>query len=113
MKQTILVRNHRRERALRRLTRFLVRRKLSRHVSERDQVKVTLDDSNGPKGGQDKVCKILVQLPRSKTLVVKAKASTSTGALHRALRKARSALKRARDNRFDNNEYVFAGVPVH
>lgn len=63
-----------------------------------DQVqlaRVTLRDVNGPRGGVDKQCQILLTTAGHGQLVVVSRAEHAQGALNRALQRAMHALTRA------------------
>ena len=51
---------------------------LDRFARRIRQVRVTLGDPNGPRGGIDKCCKLAISLDHSSTIVVESHASTST-----------------------------------
>lgn len=59
-----------------------------------DSIKITLVDANGPKGGVDKVCTVVVMGSASKPIVVKDKQTTGSMAVNRALQRASFAYLR-------------------
>ena len=70
-----------------------------RHVFRRmhdkvQQVRVSLNDINGPRGGVDKQCRLTLKLEGQGTLVVAAQAHSSSLALDSALRRASQSLVR-------------------
>ena len=54
---------------------------LDRFATRIRQVRVTLGDLNGPRGGIDKCCKLAVSLDHSSTFVVESHASTAYSAI--------------------------------
>ncbi len=58
------------------------------------QIRVSLHDINGPRGGVDKQCRLTLKLDGRGTLVVTAQAHNSSLALDSALRRASQSLVR-------------------
>jgi len=58
------------------------------------QIRVSLHDINGPRGGVDKECRLTLKLDGRGTLVVVAQADNSALALNNALRRASQSLVR-------------------
>jgi ribosome-associated translation inhibitor RaiA len=73
------------------LSRYIQRRlgfALGRFCRRVDRVLVQVEDTNGPKGGIDKQCRVAVVVPHSTTAVMEAKASNIRVAINRAGAKA-------------------------
>lgn len=66
-------------------------RRFSRRISE---VRVWLDDLNGPRGGVDRMCRIEVQLIAGGTATATSRAQTFCVALANALERAKRAIDR-------------------
>lgn len=77
-----------------------IRFALGRVAGAVGRVSIRLDDLNGPRGGVDKRCRVLMQIPRAGTAVVEAVDSdlyaAIDGAAERARRAALRRIERAR-----------------
>ncbi|MEO0004258.1 MAG: hypothetical protein RLZZ22_1950 [Pseudomonadota bacterium] len=71
-----------------------VRSVLFRLQGQVQQARISLRDINGPKGGVDKQCQIMLTTAGHGQLVIVAKAEHAQGALHQALQRATHALAR-------------------
>lgn len=74
----------------------LVRRRLARLSDGIQRVAVAVSDVNGPKGGRDKRCRVLVQLAGQPAVVADAVRGDVLAALDRALERVRRGLNRRR-----------------
>ncbi len=72
-----------------------VRLVLRRLQGQVQQARVTLSDVNGPRGGVDKQCQILLTTAGHGQLVVVSRAEHVQGALNQALQRAMHALTRS------------------
>jgi len=72
-----------------------VRLALRRLQGQVQQARVTLSDVNGPRGGLDKQCQILLTTAGHGQLVVVSRAEHVQGALNQALQRAMHALTRS------------------
>ncbi len=63
------------------------------------RVAVFLADLNGPKGGVDKSCRLVVHLERGGSVVAEGREGDTTGAVERAAQRARGVLVRLLDRR--------------
>lgn len=73
-------------------------------------VEIYLEDVNGPKGGVDKLCRIIVDLKGFENVVVSAKAASLSKAISTSIRRSqRSTLKRIEKRmvREDNRDTDF------
>jgi ribosome-associated translation inhibitor RaiA len=75
--------------------RFVLRR-LQHQVS---QARIRLTDINGPRGGVDKECQLLLKQAGPGQVVIKTQGTTYASALDAALQRASQALLRARQRR--------------
>ena len=71
-----------------------VRLALHRLRDKVQQARITLRDINGPRGGVDKECQIMLTTAGHGTLVIVAKADHAQGALQQALQRATHTLAR-------------------
>jgi ribosomal subunit interface protein len=67
---------------------------LSRYDSKVNSINVSLFDINGPKGGEDKCCKIIIKINGASSIVVQETAEDLYDAINTCSRRARRALKR-------------------
>jgi putative sigma-54 modulation protein len=67
---------------------------LSRYESKIMSINVSLFDINGPKGGEDKCCKIIIKIHGSSSIVVQETAEDLYDAINTCSRRARRAVKR-------------------
>lgn len=67
---------------------------LSRYETKIISVNVSLFDVNGPKGGEDKCCKIVVKVNGSSSIVVQETAQDLYDAVNSCTRRVRRAVKR-------------------
>ena len=78
--------------------RLAMQSRISRNLDGLDHyvrhVTVTLEDINGPKGGEDKLCKVKFSLLGLPPVFVSTQESNAQGAFHVALGSAVSALKK-------------------
>ena len=58
------------------------------------RMRVSFKDINGPKGGVDKECVILVHLDKSNAIVIKSKDSSVSRAFSRSMERLKTSLKR-------------------
>lgn len=68
---------------------------LGRMVRQVDRVVVYLSDENGPRGGVDKVCRLLVVRPDGRDVVVEDRAADLPAAVSRAADRAGEVVRRA------------------
>lgn len=72
-------------------------RRLFQHNSEEvNRIDITLADVNGPKGGEDKVCKVNVSVGGGKNILVSAREASAYKAVTLAVKKASATLSRQR-----------------
>ena len=71
-----------------------VRLVLHRLQGQVQQARISLRDINGPKGGVDKQCQIMLTTAGHGTLVIVSKAEHAQGALNQALQRATHTLAR-------------------
>jgi len=71
-----------------------VRRSLRRWKRRLTKVRVFLRDENGPRGGLDTRCRLVLETERSGSIVTTALSSDAEGALREALARARTRLGR-------------------
>lgn len=71
-----------------------VRRGLRRYARRISEVRVWLDDANGPRGGMDRTCRIQVELRRAGTATVESRAETVYAALAGAIERAKTTVDR-------------------
>ena len=64
-----------------------------------DKVSVILSDINGPKGGYDKQCKLMIHIPGRKKLVIKDTKDNMLRAVDSAVNRARYALEQLKRKR--------------
>lgn len=57
-----------------------------------ERIEVTLSDENGPKGGVDRACTVIIRLKKSSPIVLKDISETNQAAVVNALQRARYAL---------------------
>jgi ribosomal subunit interface protein len=67
---------------------------LSRYESKINSINVSLFDINGPKGGEDKCCKIIIKINGTTSIVVQETAEDLYDAINTCSRRARRAVKR-------------------
>ena len=67
---------------------------LSRYEEKITRIDVSLFDINGPKGGEDKCCKIIVKINGSSSIVVQETAEDLYDSINTCTRRARRAIKR-------------------
>jgi ribosomal subunit interface protein len=67
---------------------------LSRYESKIISINVSLFDINGPKGGEDKCCKIIIKINGASSIVVQEPAESLYAASNTCSRRARRAVKR-------------------
>jgi putative sigma-54 modulation protein len=67
---------------------------LSRYESKIISINVSLFDINGPKGGEDKCCKIIIKINGSSSIVVQETAEDLYDAINSCSRRTRRAVKR-------------------
>jgi putative sigma-54 modulation protein len=72
---------------------------LSRHEENIIRIDVSLFDVNGPKGGEDKCCKIIIKVNGCSTIVVQETAEDLYDAINTCARRAKRATKRQLSNR--------------
>lgn len=71
-----------------------VRRGLHRYARRISEVRVWLDDANGPRGGIDRTCRIQVELSSAGTATVECRAETVYAALAGAIERAKTTIDR-------------------
>lgn len=71
-----------------------VRRSFRRHARRVREVRVWLDDLNGPRGGVDRTCRIQVQLTAAGTSTVESRAQTVHAAVAGAVARAKQTIDR-------------------
>jgi ribosome-associated translation inhibitor RaiA len=74
-----------------------VARTLADHGQWIDRVMVRLSDVNGPRGGEDKLCRIVVSMVPSGGLIAQATDCDMYAAIRRAADRAGAMVKRTRD----------------
>ena len=62
-------------------------------------VRITVQDANGPRGGVDKECRVLVTLPKMKDITVIAKDESLSKAIPGAINRAARSVSRLLDRR--------------
>ena len=67
---------------------------LSRYESKIISINVSLFDINGPKGGEDKCCKIVIKINGATSIVVQQTAEDLYNAINTCSRRVRRAVKR-------------------
>lgn len=67
---------------------------LSRYEAKINSINVSLFDVNGPKGGEDKCCKIIIKINGSSSIVVQEIAEDLYDAINTCSRRVRRAVKR-------------------
>ena len=67
---------------------------LSRYESKIISINVSLFDINGPKGGEDKCCKIIIKINGASSIVIQETAEDLYDAINTCSRRARRAVKR-------------------
>jgi putative sigma-54 modulation protein len=67
---------------------------LSRYEEKIIRVDVSLFDINGPKGGEDKCCKIIIKINGSSSIVVQETAEDLYDAINTSSRRAKRAINR-------------------
>jgi len=72
-----------------------VRRGLRRYARRISEVRVWLDDANGPRGGIDRSCRIQVELLSAGTWTVESRAGTVYAALAGAIERVKMTIDRA------------------
>lgn len=73
---------------------------LGRFVSGIDRVRIRLTDSNGPKGGQDKQCLIIVKLRKGGEIVVQGKGVNNSSVLNHCANRISRAVDRELSRRW-------------
>ena len=72
-------------------------RRLFQHNSEDvNRINITIADINGPKGGEDKVCKVNVSVGGGQNILVTAREASAYKAVTQAIKKASATLSRQR-----------------
>lgn len=71
-----------------------VRRGFHRYARRSTEVRVWLDDANGPRGGIDRTCRIQVELLSAGTATVECRAETVYAALAGAIERAKTTIDR-------------------
>lgn len=81
--------------------RHKIRRMFERVCDKVYAIKVVINDINGPKGGMDKICRVIIRAKGSKDVIVTVNKESSMAAVHTALSRARATLlkKVKRDNK--------------
>lgn len=72
---------------------------LDRHESRIDRVVVRLDDVNGPKGGNDMRCRILVRLARGWQVLIEETCEDAYESVTHAVNRVKNTLARQLDKR--------------
>jgi len=67
---------------------------MSRYESKINSINVSLFDINGPKGGEDKCCKIIIKINGASSIVVQETAEDLYDAINTCSRRARRVVKR-------------------
>ena len=67
---------------------------LSRYESKIISINISLFDINGPKGGEDKCCKIIIKINGGSSIVIQETAKDLYDAINTCSRRARRAVKR-------------------
>lgn len=80
--------------ALRKYVKSKVQVMLGRYETKIARVDVSLFDINGPKGGEDKCCKIIVRVNGASSVVVQETAEDLYDAINTCTRRGRRAVKR-------------------
>jgi putative sigma-54 modulation protein len=80
--------------ALSRYVKNKVQIMLSRYEAKISRVDVSLFDINGPKGGEDKCCKIVVKINSASSVVLQETAEDLYDAINTCTRRGRRAVKR-------------------
>ena len=80
--------------ALRKYVKSKVQIMLGRYEAKIIRVDVSLFDINGPKGGEDKCCKIIVKINGASSIVMQETAEDCYDAINTCTRRARRAIKR-------------------
>jgi ribosome-associated translation inhibitor RaiA len=65
------------------------------------RVRIRIHDENGPRGGEDKACRVTVSARPAIAVLVEDVAETAQGAVGRAVERAASALRRGLDRSRD------------
>ncbi len=73
-----------------------IRRLFQHSIEHIDHINITVADINGPKGGEDKVCKINVSVGGMPNILVSAREASAYKAVTQAIRKASASLNRQR-----------------
>ena len=71
-----------------------VRQRLRRYARRISEVRVWLDDANGPRGGIDRTCRIQVELFSAGTATVESRAATVYAALAGAIEQTKTTIDR-------------------
>jgi len=79
---------------LRETVETLVQRGLRRYAKRISEIRVWLDDANGPRGGIDRTCRIQVELLSAGTSTVESRAETVYAALAGAIERAKTTIDR-------------------
>lgn len=71
-----------------------IKRLLEHNIRHIHQVSISLRDVNGPKGGDDKLCKVNIFAGKGKHILVSVRGASALKAATLAIRKANNALHR-------------------
>jgi ribosome-associated translation inhibitor RaiA len=80
---------------------------LDRVESLVDRVSVRLGDNNGPRGGRDKECKVLLALSSGETIVLREKGANLLNTIDRASDKMKRLVKKRIDKKRNRRRYDF------
>ena len=78
-----------------------IRRLFQHNSSTVNRIDVNVSDINGPKGGEDKVCKVNISVGGGKNILVSARAASAYKAVSQAIKKANTTLSRQRQKARD------------
>ena len=70
---------------------------LGRHDPRLGKVVVRISDVNGPRGGEDKLCQVVMEVKRGPVITIEDRDAAVTAAVDRALERASQAVSRAVD----------------
>lgn len=73
-----------------------IRRLFQHNSDDVNRINITVADVNGPKGGEDKVCKVNVSVGGGQNILVSARDSSAYKAVTQAVKKASATLSRQR-----------------
>lgn len=71
-----------------------------------NRVNVYFHDNNGPKGGCDKTCRLVIHLRRRPPVVIQEQDSALTPLIHRLLERARQAVQRRSTTRRERSNSI-------